>query len=96
MQINTKKTTIMENKHYNGWSNYATWLVNVNIISDIRWDDYEDEVSAPTVQELVEHIVFGESESSNEDQLIVDYARCFLYDVNYQELAEAINDDLKN
>ena len=34
----------MENKKYNGWSNYATWLVNVNIISDIRWDDYEDEV----------------------------------------------------
>lgn len=96
MQINTKKTTIMENKHYNGWSNYATWLVNVNIISDIRWDDYEGEVTASAVEELVDHIIFGQSKPSSNDELIVDYARCFLYDVNYQELAEAINDDLKN
>jgi hypothetical protein len=32
----------MENKKYNGWNTYATWLVNVTITSDIRWDDYEE------------------------------------------------------
>ena len=29
-----------ENK-YNGWSNYPTWRINLEILGDIQWDEYE-------------------------------------------------------
>ena len=82
----------MENKKYNGWSNYATWLVNVNIISDIRWDDYEEPITSDYLEEIVEDIVFNNT--VEKDCLAADFARAFLHDVNYQELAEAVNSEL--
>jgi hypothetical protein len=82
----------MENKKYNGWSNYATWLVNVNIISDIRWDDYEEPITSDYLEEIVEDIVFNNA--VEKDCLAADFARAFLHDVNYQELAEAVNSEL--
>jgi hypothetical protein len=82
----------MENKKYNGWSNYATWLVNVTITSDIRWDDYEGPITSDYLEEIVEDIVFNNT--VEKDCLAADFARVFLYDVDYQELAEAINSEL--
>ena len=49
----------MKNKKYNGWNTYATWLVNVLIISDIRWDDYEEPITSDYLEEIVEDIVFN-------------------------------------
>ena len=82
----------MENKKYNGWNTYATWLVNVTIISDIRWDDYEEPITSDYLEEIVEDIVFNNT--VEKDCLAADFARVFLYDVDYQELAEAINSEL--
>ena len=82
----------MANKKYNGWNTYATWLVNVIIISDIRWDDYEEPITSDYLEEIVEDIVFNNT--VEKDCLAADFARVFLYDVDYQELAEAINSEL--
>jgi hypothetical protein len=82
----------MENKKYNGWNTYATWLVNVTITSDIRWDDYEGPITSDYLEEIVEDIVFNNT--VEKDCLAADFARVFLYDVDYQELAEAINSEL--
>ena len=82
----------MENKKYNGWNSYATWLVNVTLISDIRWDDYEEPITSDYLEEIVEDIVFNNT--VEKDCLAADFARVFLYDVDYQELAEAINSEL--
>jgi hypothetical protein len=82
----------MENQKYNGWSNYATWLVNVNIISDIRWDDYKKPITSDYLEGIVEDIVFNST--GEEDCLADTFARAFLHDVDYQELAEAINSEL--
>ena len=82
----------MENKKYNGWNSYATWLVNVTLISDIRWDDYEEPITSDYLEEIVEDIVFNKT--VEKDCLAADFARVFLYDVDYQELAEAINSEL--
>tara|TARA_R110000803_G_scaffold169837_1_gene232873 strand:+ start:307 stop:528 length:222 start_codon:yes stop_codon:yes gene_type:complete len=42
---------------YNGWTNYATWRINLEILGDIDW--YETEhVDVDYLQELVENIVF--------------------------------------
>ena len=82
----------MENKKYNGWNSYSTWLVNVTLISDIRWDDYEEPITSDYLEEIVEDIVFNNT--VEKDCLAADFARVFLYDVDYQELAKAINSEL--
>ena len=48
----------MSDKKHNGWTNYATWRVNLEIIDGYDW--YENEhVDADYVKELVEDAVFG-------------------------------------
>lgn len=82
----------MDNNKYNGWANYATWLVNVTLVSDMRWDDYEEPITSDYLKEIVEDIVFNNT--VEEGCLAADFAQAFLYDVDYQELAEAINSEL--
>jgi len=78
----------MSDKKHNGWTNYATWRVNLEIIDGYDW--YENEhVDADYVKELVEDAVFG-SLVGNGNGLVEDYANAFLSEVNYHEIAEHI------
>ena len=78
---------------YNGWANYATWLVNVTIVSNRRFDDYGDVITSEYLEEIVKDIVFNNT--VEKDCFAAHFARAFLADVDYQELAEAINTDLQ-
>lgn len=80
----------MENKTHNGYFNYETWRVMLEILGDIEWDD-DEEVTADILEEIVDDVVF--SNSVEKDCLAADYARSFLSNVNYHELAETINKD---
>jgi len=80
----------MENKKHNGYHNYETWRVMLEILGDIEWDD-DEEVTANILEEIVSDVVF--SNSVEKDCLAADYARSFLSNVNYYELAETINED---
>jgi hypothetical protein len=76
---------------YNGWTNYATWRINLEIIGDIDW--YETEhVDVDYLQELVENIVF-DNYGPPKNGLMEDYARAFLNGVNYHEILEHILDE---
>ena len=76
---------------YNGWTNYATWRINLEIIGDIDW--YETEhVDVDYLQELVENIVF-DNYAQPKNGLMEDYARAFLNEVNYHEILEHILDE---
>ena len=79
----------MEN--YNGWTNYATWKVNLEILGDIY---FEDTVTADDLKEIVEDCVFSNYEMKSGSHLIEDYARSFLSEVNYNEIANIINEEL--
>ena len=72
-------------KTYNGWSNYATWRVNLEILSDI---EFEEPVTADDLKEIVEDVVLRDT-----NHIAEDYARVFLDEVNYNEIAETINDE---
>ena len=74
---------------YNGWSNYATWRINLEILGDIEFDEH---VSADYLQEIVYDYVFT---SKDVDGLAKDYALAFLRDVNYYEIAEHINEEIE-
>ncbi len=79
----------MSDKRHNGWTNYATWRVNLEIIDGYDW--YECEyVDADYVKELVEDAVFGDGPELKKDLLKDSYANAFLSEVNYHEIAEHI------
>ena len=78
------------NNGYNGWTNYETWRVNLEIFDglDISDEVYtEDDVDylADYLKEMAEEIVCGEAEG-----LAVDYARAFLAEVDYRQIATSI------
>ncbi len=74
---------------YNGWSNYATWRVNLEILGDI---EFEETVTADDLKEIVEDCVFNNT--VEKDCLAADYARSFIQQVNFYEIAEGINSEL--
>ena len=87
----------MDDKKCEGWSNYATWRVNLEILSD---HDFVQQVleggALPIVEdleEIVENCVFDNLAERN--GLAVDYARAFLANVNYHEILEHIIDEIE-
>jgi hypothetical protein len=86
----------MNDKTYNGWTNYATWRVNLEVFDDFR---VMDEELMDDVYELGQYLretaeVYIE-DSSTEDGLARDYAFAFLSDVNWYEIAKHMIDDAK-
>ena len=69
----------MNNATYNGWTNYATWRVNLEM-----FDGSEQYWSADSAREFVEEIIID----STEEGVARDYALSFLSDVNWYEIAE--------
>jgi dTDP-4-dehydrorhamnose reductase len=86
----------MTDKTYNGWTNYATWRVNLEVFDDFRVMDTE---LINDVYELGQYLrdtaeVYIE-DTSTEDGLARDYALAFLSDVNWYEIAKHMIDDAK-
>jgi len=88
----------MTDKTYNGWTNYATWRVNLEIFDGPDMDVLFDltlpvEQLRHVLQDYVEgHI--HESGGGN-GNLAVDYALAFISDVNWYEIAEHMIEDYK-
>ena len=80
------------NKEYNGWTNYATWRINLEIIDGIEIDTI---ICAEYIKELVEDVVFSQYELGNGSHLVEDYARAFISEVNFYEIAQSINEELE-
>jgi len=79
----------MNDNKYNGWTNYATWRVNLEILGDMDW--YETEhVDTDYLKQLVEDIVFSDGDERKQDLLKDSYANAFLSEVNYHEILEHI------
>lgn len=74
----------MTDKTYNGWTNYATWRVNLEM-----FDGTNQYWSPEAAREFVEEII----ESTTEEGVARDYALAFLSDVNWYEIAEHYTED---
>ena len=80
------------NKEHNGWTNYATWRINLEVIDGL---EIETAMSACEIKEIVEDVVFSQYELGTTGAgLIEDYARAFISQVNFYEIAESINEGL--
>lgn len=70
---------------YNGWTNYATWRVNLEIIdgSDHLWIRYKTiKDVADAMREYVKEIIEENGKGST-----LNYALAFINDVNWDEIA---------
>lgn len=95
----------MDDKKHNGWTNYATWRVNLEIFDGTSFvsEDFFSLVDkdpkkwealdiVDQVQSIAEETV---TEQNTREGLAVDYAMAFLSEVNYYEIAEHIIESLK-
>ena len=75
----------MANTRFNGWTNYETWRVNLEI-----FDGYEidDPIDASGCRAFVEDIV----DSTTSAGLGRDYALAFLQEVDWDEIADHVNE----
>ena len=88
----------MSDKTYNGWTNYATWRINLEIFDGVEIQDictfYKGKPNAYDVGlqliNYAEEIIFLDSHIGGKtpSSLLEDYARAFLEQVNWMEIAE--------
>ena len=82
----------MTDKTYNGWTNYATWRVNLEIFDGFNpIEDWDLERETLTESELAELLQEHAEELVSETApagLALDYALAFLSDVNWYEIAK--------
>ena len=69
----------------------ATWQVAHDILNHHQWDDSES-ITTEYLKELVDNAVFDNTGVTT-SALISEYARRFLKDVNWNELAEVYQTD---
>jgi multimeric flavodoxin WrbA len=80
---------------YNGWTNYATWRVNLEIFDGFDMDSLVsfDMKDLYNLTELVEGYATDWIIESSESGLARDYALAFLQEVNWKEIAQALVDN---
>jgi hypothetical protein len=83
----------MTDKTYNGWTNYATWRVNLEIFDGFDpFDHFSDNQAdmednlAEYLKDYVETIIY--ESGGGDGNLAVDYALAFLQEVNWHEIAK--------
>jgi hypothetical protein len=76
--------------NYNGWTNYATWRVNLETIDgldprDMGWHRLDKYDLAEALRDYVNEIL-----DSTPEGIALDYARAFISDVNWYEIAKSM------
>jgi hypothetical protein len=90
----------MSDNKYNGWSNYATWRVNLEILGDmdLATPISHDKTWRPDVdylKDVVEEVVFGYDDERKQDLLKDSYANAFLSEVNYHEILQHMLEEIE-
>ena len=82
----------MDNEKYNGWTNYATWRIMLEIFDGFEppLEDEED-ISA----EFCEDYVYQLLEMDNNNTLALSYAEAFVNGVNWHEIADHLNEKVE-
>ena len=91
----------MSDTTYNGWTNYATWRVNLELfdgydLTNLIDDPADEPVDwvAEQLQDHAEQVIFASTyDERGPSSLMEDYARAFLQDVNWREIAEHMVQD---
>jgi hypothetical protein len=82
----------MTDKTYNGWTNYETWRVNLEIFDGLEKEEMFDLTLdawdlGQVLQDYAEELVTMSISDPNAPSLALDYALAFISDVNWYEIA---------
>lgn len=86
MAKHTNERKPMNTKKHNGWTNYATWRVALEIFGD-DFSEY-GEVAADDCEDYAKLII----DNGSSEGFALDYAYAFLAEVNWHEIAENLNE----
>jgi hypothetical protein len=75
----------MTDKKYNGWTNYPTWRVNLEVFGDL---EVTERCTAEWCRDYMRELL----ELDAKEGLVLDYALAFIDTVNWYEIAEGINE----
>lgn len=70
---------------YNGWTNYATWRINLEM-----FDGCDSYYSPDNAREFAEECI----EQTSDEGIARDYALAFISDVNWYEISEHLEEFL--
>lgn len=85
----------MKQETYNGWTNYATWRINLEIFDGFNLEEYYQldldscdlTKVADNLKDYAEEILSIDTDTSS---LVYSYAMAFLSEVNWYEIAESV------
>ena len=84
----------MDNETYNGWTNYITWKVNLELLDGLTAEEIFEEKCEP---EQIKNYIWEVLTDGYPDQKPHTFAEscmaCMLEDVNWNEIAEHLNED---
>ena len=81
----------MTHTKYNGWTNYATWRVNLEMF-DAGYDGEYEGMEADDFKFRAIEIL----EADGTEGLAFDYAMAFIDNVNWHEIAEAHKEEVQS
>ena len=86
----------MKDTTYNGWTNYATWRVNLEVFDGMDIMEYlgpcdDTYTLSQRMKEFAENII---TDYKSETNLAQDYALAFLSYVNWYEIAQHYETEL--
>ena len=76
----------MTTQKYNGWTNYATWRVHLEIFDGVEYDESMD---PNTLQDIAMDVI---SQGATMGSLADSYAMAFIADVNWYEISQHVNE----
>jgi hypothetical protein len=91
----------MNDTKYNGWTNYETWRVNLEIFDGFDPYDYFGDLNPEDIYKLGESLkdyaeqVIFECGECNPNSLAGSYAQAFLDAVNWREIASNLIEAFK-
>lgn len=89
----------MKDKEYNGWTNYETWRIQLEVFDGQELTDFfdpsgmeKDDVDIRDIASLLEDHIVSYLEESGKG-LVLDLAMSFISNVDFEEIAKHMIND---
>lgn len=82
----------MSDSKYNGWANYATWRVHLEMFDGMNCEDvgcYPDDTLSD-IMDLCRNFADDFIDSTTDNETARGWMRAFLSDVDWREIAQAL------
>lgn len=82
----------MSKNKYNGYTDFPTWKVFHETLSDIEFDEH---ITPEELKEISRDVVLFGFKMESGSHLVEELARLFIESADFQDIADSINNDIK-